>query len=206
MFFESAHEMSILILKEVCNGHITHELAENVSDWVNFALNEFFLYKKYNQFELSLCSVLLGLRMAGMENQIANLVQFINFNNLADISHLQTCIKQMVALTNQSEDEPSENHVSTVTSTGSSEESGSVTEEEHQKGERPPENYRLSQNTTKFKKKNFLRKNKNRYSNKRLIVSLPSTKENKNMRNNKNSQNRKHVNSHERLCPANRLH
>jgi hypothetical protein len=92
-------------MREIIDAPISSELYENVSDWVNFSLNEYFLYKMYDQFQLSLSSVLLGLRVAGMEESIGKLVSFIQKENLANVSLLQICIQHMVAAMNNSDEE-----------------------------------------------------------------------------------------------------
>jgi hypothetical protein len=105
LFFETPVELSRLIMREIIESPISPELYENVSDWVNFSLNEYFLYKNYDQFQLTLSSVLLGLKVAGMEENIGKLVNFIQKENLADVSVLQTCIQHMVSIMNHSDEE-----------------------------------------------------------------------------------------------------
>jgi hypothetical protein len=105
LFFETPVELSRLIMREIIKSPISPELYENVSDWVNFSLNEYFLYKKYDQFQLTLSSVLLGFKVAGMEENIGKLVNFIQKENLADVSVLQTCIQHMVSIMNHTDEE-----------------------------------------------------------------------------------------------------
>ncbi len=126
LLLETPKETSILILRELFEDGVCSEVEENVSDWINFSLNEWFIFKKYDQFVISVASVLLGLRVAGLEQQILIVVDLIKKYALGDLPFIQTCIQYMVALMNQNEEEEGEIEILPLQSTGHSEDVNSL--------------------------------------------------------------------------------
>ena len=130
LFLETPKETSILILRELFEDEgVCPELEENVCDWINFSLNEWFLFKKYDQFLISVSSILLGLRVTGLEQQVEKLVDLVKNHGLGDLTTIQTCIQYMVAIMNQSEEE-GENELLSLQSTGQSEDMHSLRDDD----------------------------------------------------------------------------
>ena len=181
LFLETPYEMCSLILREICGIEANIKLIENVNDWVNFSLNEYFLYKKYNLFQLSLSSVLLGLRMMGMEEQIGKLVQFITSNSLADLPSLQNCVQQMVSIMNQSDEDSLDVEYSQADSTyNNSEESNSISDNELRKNKNSKKK-KMQNRATKTNISKYLNK-KNKYNKLDATPKIKSIKLRKNRR------------------------
>jgi hypothetical protein len=89
------------------NRHIKFNLQEKISNWVNFSMTEYALFKNYDQLTLTFASLLLTFKIAEMEREIQKLVESIKTKNLGEMEEIKNCVNLMIQLFNREDDEPS---------------------------------------------------------------------------------------------------
>lgn len=78
------------------------DLFQSTSIWINFALNEYRIYKKFDQFTLSISCIMIALKSKEYENQIECLKNYINESNLK-LEAFQNCINDIYELITEEE-------------------------------------------------------------------------------------------------------
>ena len=91
---------------------VINGLHTDFTNWVNFAMIEFTLYKRFDQFVLSLASLMLTLKCANFLGAIAKIMDAIRNTGLADLELVRSCVNLMFDLCkkeeNEGEDEPTQ--------------------------------------------------------------------------------------------------
>jgi hypothetical protein len=98
-------EFIALILNEKFSD--MSELCEMVNDWINFALFEYGLYKKYDQMTLTFASILISLKYKQMNT--SEVEKIMNVSDLCEKRVIEDCMKEMLEIMFKDEEDSEEN-------------------------------------------------------------------------------------------------
>ena len=87
---------------------VINGLQTDFTNWANFAMTEFSLYKRFDQFVLSLASIMLSLKFADLLEAIAKILDAIKNTGLADVELVRSCVNLMFELCKKEEHEDGE--------------------------------------------------------------------------------------------------
>lgn len=85
----------------IISGSQDTELYEIASNWINYTLNEFSLFKKYNQFLITTSCLIIALKINELENECEILKNYLKETN--ELHEFEVCANDIVNSRNEEE-------------------------------------------------------------------------------------------------------